>query len=61
MKTGARFWLPSGAVVEVRRLGQKDGQFIADCCYVRGGRRFDRLGSATLTVAWLERYGRATV
>lgn len=61
VRTGLRYWLPSGSVVEVRRLASAGPQRVADCAYVRQGRPQAWRGSVTLTVPWLERYGRATV
>ncbi len=55
MKTGDRYRLPSGHVVQVRRLVQQDGQFVAECEYLtEDGRRIAKWGEVVLAVHWLE-------
>lgn len=61
VRTGLRYWLPSGSVVEVRRLAAAGPQRVADCAYVRQGRPQAWRGSVTLLASWLQQYGRPTV
>lgn len=60
MCTGNRYALPSGRVVQVQRIVQQDGEFVAICRYLRDGVHPDRQDESSLRADWLQQYGRVT-